>query len=515
MNFIFLCISLASATISLNLHSIYKSKEEALEKRFKRYANSKRFLSASSDITNYKNLQYYASFTFGTPAQTLTCLLDTGSTWIWVPQKGCTTCGTPETYYDPSKSSTYYNTTTYTSLTYLKGSSTGYISTETIGLEDGTKVTGQYFISVYAETDASGYIPDGLVGLGFDVLSDGYPSLMTTLKAQGLISKRQFAIFLGDNDWGASSESLASNIMIDGYDLAKYSTVTEFHYIPLAVNRGYWEVDCDSVKAAGTKISSSTTAVIDTGTSLIYGPLNDVNDFLYMLIKDYNCYNTNIGVVCSCNHISSLPSITFELDNIDFEVTADKYMVEEYKGYCVVEIGGSSSLDFWLLGDIFIRQYYINYDMDGKRIGFAIKAPSSSSSSSSSSSIAGWKIAVIVCTIGGVALIIAVIVLVTCIRHRINMKNSNAGGREIVVNATVSQPQMYQNQPPQAGGQAIIVGQPIPGGQGQGQPMQYPVSYPYQPSGPQGIVQNQQYGANGQPGLFQPVVAQPNNQNSM
>ena len=59
-------------------------------------------------IINYDNLQYVGQFGFGTPPQKLKVVLDTGSTKLWLPIKGCK-CH-DKNGFNPNLSSSYYPT---------------------------------------------------------------------------------------------------------------------------------------------------------------------------------------------------------------------------------------------------------------------------------------------------------------------------------------------------------------------------------------------------------------------
>jgi hypothetical protein len=62
----------------------------------------------SLDLDNYFNTCYLAEMSFGTPPQKLLVLLDTGSSHTWVLSDQANTKGF-ETFYDKSKSSTFYD----------------------------------------------------------------------------------------------------------------------------------------------------------------------------------------------------------------------------------------------------------------------------------------------------------------------------------------------------------------------------------------------------------------------
>ncbi|EFN60900.1 Renin [Camponotus floridanus] len=80
-----------------------------------------------------------------------------------------------------------------------------------------------------------------------------------------------------------------------------------------------------------------------------------------------------------CDQISQLPTIQFILGGKAFNLTSKDYMFPGlYEDISNKTICRSGIVDFdrddinWILGSIFIRRYYIEFDMKNNRLGFAL-----------------------------------------------------------------------------------------------------------------------------------------------
>ncbi|CAG9322926.1 unnamed protein product [Blepharisma stoltei] len=208
-------------------------------------------------------------------------------------------------------------------------------------------------------------------------MEPGYVSFVTALKNQGKIKNRQFALYLSDNE----NDDISSSLIIDGYDLKKYSKESKFTYIPTATNiLGFWTLLCNKVTFYDAQIDFSVPAVIDSGTSFISAPQEGFNEIALILIKLFGCSNNQGGsLTCSCKPPKGkkYPDLIFELNGKTFELNSDAYMGAIGEGRCLVAIDANGEDAYWILGDVFMRKYYTNFDMDNNRIGFA-KARTSS-----------------------------------------------------------------------------------------------------------------------------------------
>lgn len=123
------------------------------------------------------------------------------------------------------------------------GKAKGIISYERvrIGDADPLVVDGQPFILVSKDSEFNSMVADGILGLGFKVLSDNYDTFMDSLMKNKIIQKQVFSIYLSDNKFGmVESELLESSIIIGDYDLKTYASNEPVTWLKVYKSTGYW-----------------------------------------------------------------------------------------------------------------------------------------------------------------------------------------------------------------------------------------------------------------------------------
>ena len=65
-----------------------------------------------------------------------------------------------------------------------------------------------------------------------------------------------------------------------------------------------------------------------------------------------------------------MPSFELLYGGYWFEVTPDDYIIEISTGVCSLCFSGYTSIDYWILGDAFMRGWYNIHDHTNKRMGF-------------------------------------------------------------------------------------------------------------------------------------------------
>jgi hypothetical protein len=329
--------------------------------------------AASNDdpisLADYMNAQFYGPISLGTPAQKFQVIFDTGSSNLWVPSKDCSGC--THTKYDHSASSTYVKNGENFSITYGSGSMSGYLSQETLTIGN-IQVPKQVFAEATNLPGLAFIVGkfDGILGMAWPSISvDKVQPPIQNMKQQGLIKDAVFSFYLPSTD-GAVGE-----LDVGAIDINKYTG--ELFYQPLS-SQSYWEIKLDALKLGGSSVSSTLTAIVDTGTSLLAGPTADVKAIADKVGATSSFLAPNEYFI-DCSKIASLPNLDITFGGKDFTLTGAQYTLN-VEGQCLLGLTGidvpAPRGPLWILGDVFIRQYFTVFDVDNARIGVApVKQP--------------------------------------------------------------------------------------------------------------------------------------------
>mmetsp|Transcript_11309 Transcript_11309/g.14884 ORF Transcript_11309/g.14884 Transcript_11309/m.14884 type:complete len:407 (-) Transcript_11309:193-1413(-) len=337
-------------------------------------AEEKRKLKEENEIIkDYANAQYFGTISIGSPPQSFTVIFDTGSSNLWVPKVGCSHCGNPffgkKNKYDHSKSDSYVEDGKDFEIMYGSGSVSGYFSEESVTVAEDIVIKDQSFAEVQ---DAGGLGLayslgkfDGILGLGFTSISvGGVPTVFENAIKQSAVDLPIFSFYLGDNSPG--------ELTFGGYDSSKFEG--DLTYVNL-LHATYWEIGMDAVTAGDYEASKNSdgspiTAIVDSGTSLITGPKKEIA----ALAKAVGAKKNFVGeFTIDCDKLDSLPDIVFTIAGVEYAVPGSKAVIQA-QGTCLFAFMGA---DFpppgpqWILGDVFMREYYTVFNYHDKTIGFA------------------------------------------------------------------------------------------------------------------------------------------------
>ncbi|XP_076971108.1 pepsin A-like [Tamandua tetradactyla] len=321
-------------------------------------------------LENYMDMEYFGTIGIGTPPQEFTVIFDTGSANLWVPSVYCSSpaCSN-HNLFNPQQSSTFQATSQSVSIAYGTGSMTGILGYDTVqvgGISDTNQIFG------LSETEPGSFLYespfDGILGLAYpSIAASGATPVFDNIWNQGLISQDLFSVYLSSDDQSGSV------VMFGGIDSSYYTG--ELYWVPLSAE-GYWQITVDSITMNGEAIACSQgcQAIVDTGTSMLAGPVNAIAYIQSYIGASQNSYNQ---MAISCSAINNLPDIVFTINGVEYPLPASAYILQNQQG-CTSGFQGmdlpSASGDLWILGDVFIRQYFVVFDRANNQVGLAALA---------------------------------------------------------------------------------------------------------------------------------------------
>ncbi|KAH3679818.1 hypothetical protein WICPIJ_008505 [Wickerhamomyces pijperi] len=316
-------------------------------------------------------------------------IIDTGSAYLWVYGDDCEdpACSN-EALYTPTASSSASETATSTfQLAYVTGTASGEIMSDNIIVNKMATTQKFRFGMANSVPDFFAQYPvSGIFGLPSND-SSSIESIVSALYDSHAIGVKRFSISMGQIN---KDDTYLNNsgIFAVGDPVSELYT-GDFHYTSLTSNAdNYWLIELSAVYIDTFKLTFDTaqtigsntsyvarSAIIDSGTTVLVLPKQDalsVHSYFANSITD----GSNFAVLCN-----STLDLSFEINGKNFTVTSEEYLGNAYAedsgyyGYCVSNIQGVDSYaqNSWILGAVFLKTSYLDFDISEQRVGFATK----------------------------------------------------------------------------------------------------------------------------------------------
>uniref|UniRef100_A0A8D2KZK4 Peptidase A1 domain-containing protein n=1 Tax=Varanus komodoensis TaxID=61221 RepID=A0A8D2KZK4_VARKO len=322
---------------------------------------------AYEPMTNYLDYTYFGEISIGTPPQNFLVALDTGSSTLWVPSIYCKTKACDNhNIFNPNASSTYTrNGETYL-LRYGSGDLTVMFGYDTVRIQNLVVQHQDFGLSLNEPTNPFYYANyDGILGLTYPSLDQaGSYTVLQQLLRQKQISEPIFSFYFSRAGQGYGGE-----LILGGIDNQLF--YGEISWAPVT-SGPYWQIGIEEF-AIGNKAtgwcSQGCQGIVDTGTVLLTVPGQYLVSFLEA-ISQSTFYEVN------CDNVQNMPTITFTINGNQFALPPSAYVSN---GYCYVAVEPTyvpspNGQPLWILGDVFLKEYYSIFDMGNYRVGFAPSA---------------------------------------------------------------------------------------------------------------------------------------------
>ncbi|KAF8480125.1 acid protease [Russula ochroleuca] len=322
--------------------------------------------SGGDPLTDFKAKLWYGTISVGTPAVSFTVDFDTGSSDLFLPSPKCGSSCSGHNLYDPSKSSTAKDLSETFSLAYGDGSTvTGEQFTDVVSIVNLTAKSQTLGAATQYSSGfmSSGFPADGLMGLGFESISEyDAPPLFQTLISEGVLTSQVF---------GTKFAASGSELFIGGTNSALYTG--SFTYLPLTIE-AHWQATFTSISVNGKSVVGSTAAIFDTGTTSIVGDAAGIAAIFNSISGAQAVGDGSYTIPCSFN-----TPISFNVGGKAVSISPASFNlgpISQGSSSCTAGAFADPTLtaNFWILGDVFLQNVYTAWDVGGGRIGFATLA---------------------------------------------------------------------------------------------------------------------------------------------
>ncbi|CCF59639.1 hypothetical protein KAFR_0H02300 [Kazachstania africana CBS 2517] len=346
------------------------------------------------DLVNRQNF-YSVDLDIGTPSQTITVLVDTGSSDLWVTGSDnpycvsvksnlvsstnkfdCNTYGT----FDKNQSSTWSSNDTLFSITYGDTSfARGTWGQDKLHLDD-LDVSGLSFAVANVTNSTVGVLGIGLPGLEVTYINaprnryqyDNFPMI---LKNSGATHSNLYSLHLDH------PEAEHGTVLFGAVDHSKYTG--SLYTIPLVntlKTHGFsdpakFEVTLQGVGIVANNTQTTLTntkiaALLDSGTTLTYLP-----QALVQVIADSigARWSSRYGYyIVSCRAVeNSDTTLVFDFGGFHINGKLTDFIVETFGNVCLLTIIEETGSNSAILGDNFLINAYVVFDLENNEISMA------------------------------------------------------------------------------------------------------------------------------------------------
>ncbi|KAG0368732.1 Vacuolar protease A [Gamsiella multidivaricata] len=348
--------------------------------------------------------KYTTEISLGTPPQSFTVQVSTGSSNLWVPSSQCTstTC-LRHPRFDTSASSTFLANRTHPNFR-IPSFQRQYNPKDdekdpvdlsgTLGSDDLTVGGGLFLLSpdqsfgqVVEERGGElksalqGDRFDGVLGLGYDAHAvTGHPFFLNLID-QGILEEPVFGVYMSRDE-----DRVESQLTLGGLDPDHRVGEIQWHEVTRQA-QGQWAIELTAFALRREAFEIDGNAVIDTG-------------FPYIALTRFQAamINAQIGGVetepgsgiyeLPCRSIPTLFEFIILFGLEEYQLQGHEYVLRgrgqgggrhasgNKKGLCLSAIVG---MDFSkesgvvaVFGEVFLRKYYSAYDLENHRLGFAL-----------------------------------------------------------------------------------------------------------------------------------------------
>jgi hypothetical protein len=319
--------------------------------------------------------EYFGEIAIGSPAQKFLVVFDTGSGNLLVPAKQCAdnACSAHRKFdIDSSKSAVDIAFADFpdkavdvdgdrdvVTINFGTGEVSGVFVKDKICI-GGLCTTGDFVAATEESDEPFTMVPfDGILGLSLPQMSEGPVfNVLDCMIRDKVLKHNLFSVFFG------AVEGEDSEVSFGEWRESRMSS--HLFWVPVSTP-SYWQVEMSDITIGNKKQSlckRRCQVAVDTGTSLMAGPTDVVNEII-----------SRLNVSSGCENYNALPDVGFVVGDHVLNLQPEDYVDRGDDG-CSVAL---MTMDvpppkgpLFIFGDPFLRKYYTVYDRENLKVGFAL-----------------------------------------------------------------------------------------------------------------------------------------------
>jgi gastricsin len=314
-------------------------------------------------------LAYFGTVEVGTPRQSFSVVMDTGSGNLIVPSEDCQSeaCrshrrfvrGNSSTMGAVSCEGDGGSPDDEITVTFGTGKIEGRCFSDRVCL--GSACAEARFIAASSESSSpfEAFAFDGILGLALVGMAQAPAFSVMSLLTEGRALHRPiFSVFMSNSDDETSEVTFGA--------VKEEHMASELFWVPVTGTAGYWEITMADIAIGNetTGICTDCRVAVDTGTSQLAGP-SDIIDSL----------TQHLNLSSSCENYDSLPDLGFVIGGRILSLAPGEY-VDRTGSSCRLAL---MPLDLpppngplFIFGIPFLQKYYSVYDWANSRVGLAV-----------------------------------------------------------------------------------------------------------------------------------------------
>ncbi|KAK5206449.1 hypothetical protein LTR47_006054 [Exophiala xenobiotica] len=330
-------------------------------------------------------ISYDIEVEVGTPPQTLSLQLDTGSSDLWVLTPGScdtTTCKCPTggcTYFDAESSTTAElldNSEVQFNFTYGSGQVSGKYVTDNIEVGGAQLSDAIIALAVDDIQESRGILGVGLpTGESHDIPT--HAGILELLVEQGFISSTSYSLYL--DDYALQT----GQVIFGGFDTSLYTgQLVALPIVPSSDGDSRLTVEWTGLSiyvegsmkysSGGSSLDAAPATLLDSGTTLAYVP-NDIFQAFAEIFSLEQDPDTGVWLgLCTIQSWNVRLEFAFGMA-VTISVPASQILRawDSSGTYCQFGFQPAGDSTLYILGDAFLTSAYVYYDFNAMQIGLA------------------------------------------------------------------------------------------------------------------------------------------------